>query len=714
MGVKAAKQSTLVTIICGMTLLLSVLMLVLSFMVADNYKDVLSVLDHQPEGWQTGKNLVNLTILLAVSITVCAVVSAVYLNVKVIKPISRLKNAMTALAEGDLTQSVDVSVNTSEIGQLSGAIIKTRDNLKALASEVDSIAQKSLNGDIRNAKGNTAAFKGEYQDIVAGINNILDAVIAPITEVFRVLEAMGVNDFTQSVDNKYRGDFSILADSINGVQGKLLTAQNIAVKVSQGDNSELENLRKIGKRSENDHLIPAFIAMMETIQNLIEETKTLAHAAAEGNLHARGDSSRYKGEYVHIINGINDIIEAAATPVQEIKDVLAQISQGNLNVHVKGNYKGDYLALTTSVNETTRTLQSVINEISNILLRIGQNDLNIEEVKAYTGNFALISDSLNKIITSLNQTMREINSASEQVAAGAGQIAAASQTLSQGSEQQASAIEEVTVSINEMAAQVKNNAVNASQANELGLTARDNAIKGNEQMKTMLQAMHDINESSANISKIIKVIDDIAFQTNILALNAAVEAARAGQYGKGFAVVADEVRNLAQRSANAAKETTALIESSIDKVEAGTKIANNTAQALHEIVDSVSKAATLVSQISSASNEQAAAITQINQAMDQVSQVVQTNSATAQESASASEELSSQAEMLKHMVNKFRLKAETYMGFSGVEGLSPDILHAIEGMMEKKDLGRRSEEVAAGASHGKPQILLYDTEFGKY
>jgi len=254
---------------------------------------------------------------------------------------------------------------------------------------------------------------------------------------------------------------------------------------------------------------------------------------------------------------------------------------------------------------------------------------------------------------------------------------------------------------------VKLNASNANQANELALAAKEGAIKGNEQMKGMLKAMEEINEGSGSIFKIIKVIDEIAFQTNILALNAAVEAARAGQHGKGFAVVAEEVRNLAARSANAAKETTGLIEDSMKKVEGGTKIANDTAAALSQIVEGVTQVTNLVGEIATASNEQALGINQVNQGILQVSDVVQANFATSEESAAASEELSSQAELLREQVSQFKLKKTTGSSYKVFEDLNPEVLRMIEDMSQKKKSNyslMNQGYTEAAATSGKAKI----------
>ncbi|MEA4941264.1 hypothetical protein SDC9_44980 [bioreactor metagenome] len=272
--------------------------------------------------------------------------------------------------------------------------------------------------------------------------------------------------------------------------------------------------------------------------------------------------------------------------------------------------------------------------------------------------FDVMGKALTELVEKFHVLARSIVSSANQVDAGSRQVADSSTALSQGATEQASSVEELSASMEEITSQTTQNAQNAQKTNELAADMQRHAETGNVKMEEMLKAMKEINASSESIGKIIKVIDDIAFQTNILALNAAVEAARAGSAGKGFAVVAEEVRNLAGKSAQAAKETTELIETSSQKVNAGTEIANETADALKKITEGISQAAEFVGAIAIASNEQAAALEQINQGITQVSQVVQSNAAAAEECAAASEELSAQAEDLKKDVSVFRLRDE--------------------------------------------------------
>lgn len=358
-----------------------------------------------------------------------------------------------------------------------------------------------------------------------------------------------------------------------------------------------------------------------------------------------------------------------------------------------------------------------VRKIAEAADKIADGDLDVS-VDIYTKEeIGQLANAFNKMANNLNDVISNINMAADQVAAGSKQVSDTSIALSQGATEQASTIEQLTVSLEEIAAQTKLNADNSDQASSLAETAKDNAIKGNTQMKDMLKAMEEINLSSNNISKIIKVIDEIAFQTNILALNAAVEAARAGQHGKGFAVVAEEVRNLAARSASAAKETTEMIEDSIKNVEAGTEIAMQTSEALNEIVNEVSKVANLIGDIAVASNEQASGIEQINQGIMMVSEVVQNNSTTSEESAAASEELSSQADMLKEQVLKFKLRksGNNTFSFGGMGNVKQDIMKMFEKKTDNnKAVNAPEKKSTSNNTEDTPKIILSDKEFGKY
>ncbi len=353
------------------------------------------------------------------------------------------------------------------------------------------------------------------------------------------------------------------------------------------------------------------------------------------------------------------LIKIINKSVAQLSKAASDIAMGRVDIEMVKFHNDEFGELVDKYTEVVDNIKyqaQVAEEVSNGNLTVQVNVKSSEDV---------LGNALKKLVDDNFNALSNISDAGSQVTVSSSQVASASQALAQGSTEQASAIEEITASIDEIAEKTKQNADQANEASGLVGVAIGDVKEGNEQMKSMMTAMQDINKSSESISKIIKTIDDIAFQTNILALNAAVEAARAGEAGKGFAVVAEEVRSLAAKSAAAAAETAELIEASIGKVNAGSKIADDTAKAMDAIAKVVQQSEVIINGIAESSNYQATAVAQIEQAISQVSQVVQTNSATSEECAAASEELSNQASRMREMLSIYNLGSGSSSSYKG-------------------------------------------------
>lgn len=555
------------------------------------------------------------TIYVVVTLAIVSVIFSVILAYVIIRsmtvPIRQLRDAMDQVSNGNLNVLVDSNM-PDEVGELTRYIRKVIDVVKDIMTNINNMAVAFDKGDI-DARIDSSHFSGDYKMVADGVNRLTGDLINQILTFFNCLNEFGNGNFNADID-KMPGKKAIMNDALDKLRA---------------------NLKSVST----------------DIGSLIED-------ASAGKLSSRVDTKKYSGDWAELLNNLNMLLEAIVAPIHEAAEVMNRVSQGEFDHKVEGNYKGDFLIIKNSINNTISNISSYINEISNVLGAISNDDnLNQEITREYVGKFSEMKSALNNIIKKFNIIIFDILSAAEQVAAGSRQVSESSMTLAQGASEQASSVEELNATITTVNESTIRNAKEAKVAADLAAASKDNALKGNRDMQSMLVSMEGINNSSGNIAKIIKVIDDIAFQTNLLALNAAVEAARAGEHGKGFSVVAEEVRNLAGKSQQSARETSGLIEESVTQVNEGSKIAATTAEALNAIMDGVSAVSKIITDIAQASTEQAEAIGQITIGVSQITEVVQNNSATSEEAASASQELSSQAEVLKNLVSVFKLKA---------------------------------------------------------
>ncbi len=539
---------------------------------------------------------------------------AIIITNSIVKPIVHITKQARKAAEGDF--SVDVRTNiTNEVGQLSNSLGMFIDTTKNVFDDMVNAFKEMEYGNL-DKRLNTSKYNGQYSVMAETINKILSDTAHEFTTI------------SKSINEYAEGNFSYDCPRFNGQKAIIH-----------------ESLDK----------------MKEHIQIISSSISEITDNINNGNLDIEISTNNLKSAWKKIIESLNILVINVAEPIRVTKDSLSNLAAGNFNFSIDADrFKGEFNEMAENINYTIKVLSEYIAEISSILKNMANQNLNVEITHNYVGDFKEIQDSLNLIIANFNQLIKEIIMSSEQVAIGSQSIADSSTALAQGASEQASAVEELTATIGLVSKNAERNTENVIKSNELADTAKESATRIRDEMQDLLKAMDDINESSNNISNIIKVIDDIAFQTNILALNAAVEAARAGEHGKGFAVVADEVRTLAARSQTSAQETSDLIAESLSKAEQGSEIVNRTADTVRKIVNQIDEISTLSNEAAHDSKEQTNSISEINIGINQIATVVSNNTATSEESAAASEELASQSAVFKSTVSKFTLKNQGY------------------------------------------------------
>ena len=558
------------------------------------------------------------------TMVVIAVISATSLVLALILALSVTKNILASIKGvvalvSDIRRGVLDSPRSNdrlpndEVGRLTKDMYALTDTLNGMMSDIADYTDKvSVHGEIDyRIDENRYDGQGAYQDMVVGINELSASFVADINMVL------------QATTHISEGSFDFNMPQMPGQ--KIILNQTID-------------------------------ALMDNLAQINKDISHVAVSLSKGELNISVEESRYQGGWRDIISQLNNLVQAVALPIAEIEETMQFMSKGDFSVHVEGEFEGAFQTLQRTVNTTADTTLAYVKDISELLGSIADGDLRVSVDKDYIGSYAPIRQSLNTIIDSLNSSLAEITQSAATILDGATTVQSSSTSLADSANQQTAAIEDLTNAIEQLRTQSANNVSTAQNANELSAQSTASAEKGNTDMATMIQSMSGIKNSSDNISKIITVIEDIAFQTNLLALNAAVEAARAGEHGRGFSVVAEEVRTLANRSQVAVKETVAEINASLELVDGGMVTAKSTESSLSDIVGRVNEVSGLVSAISTASQEDQAYIAQITQWVGDMSNGVRTVASASQESAATSEELSAQVAIMNDLLGRFKLK----------------------------------------------------------
>jgi methyl-accepting chemotaxis protein len=588
----------------------------------------------------------------------------------------------TRIAAGDYRADLDKLKKVgkrSENDKLMPAFILMMESIDALVTDAAALSSAAVNGQL-SVRADVSKHQNEYRKVIEGMNGTLDAIVAPLNgmaeyitliskgqiparitakasgdfktlndnlnacvdglgglvEVNQVLQRIANNDHTTEVKGTYQGIFAEVGTATNLAQLRVRAASTACVAIAKGDYlGTLQAFKKIGKRSENDVLLPSFIEMMEAIDALVNDAEHLSTKAVEGNLSARADVSKHRGEYRKVLQGVNDTLGAIVGPLHVAASYLQRIGTGEIPEKITEAYRGDFSEIKDSLNNCIDAL----SKAAKVAVSISEGDLTVEATALSEKD--VLGMAQRRMLENLRRTVLEVSDAAASVASGSEEMSATAQQLSQGATEQASSAEECTSSMEEMGASIQQNADNAKQTDKIATKAAEDAMSSGEAVNQTVNAMKEIAEK-------ISIIDEISRKTDLLALNAAVEAARAGEHGKGFAVVASEVRKLAERSQTAAAQISRLTADGVQR-------ADGAGQLISRLVPDIRKTAELVREIAAASAEQSSGAAQVSKAMQQLDQVIQHNASSSEEMSTGADELSSQAETLQNAVAFFKI-----------------------------------------------------------
>jgi methyl-accepting chemotaxis protein len=617
---------------------------------------------------------------------------------------SEINDAATRMAAGDLSFTMPLVENDSSSAM--AAMSRMQHAIRMLIADSAMLSQATVDGHL-SIRADASQHQGDFRKVVEGVNATLNAVADPLNMAATYVDNLSKGVIPTEITANYNGDFNLIKNNLNACGGaiKALVADaNLLAKdtgagvlttradgakhlgeyrnVIEGLNATLDamagplNMAATYVDYLSKGVIPPEItrsyngdfniiktnlnACGNSIKALVADGNLLAEATAEGSLGIRADATKHLGEYRKVMEGLNATLDAIVTPLNMAASSVERIAIGDIPSNITANYHGDFNTIKNNLNTCFAAINHLVVDVNSLSEAASEGRISARaDATQHQGDFRKIVEGVNATLETIVEPIHAVKAAVETINTAAGEISSGNSDLSSRTEQQASTLEETAASMEELASTVKHNAENAKQANQLALEASGVAVKGGQVVSEVVATMSAINTSAKKIEDIISVINGIAFQTNILALNAAVEAARAGEQGRGFAVVAGEVRNLAQRSAEAAKEIKLLITDSVTKTAEGTKQVENAGKTMAEVVTSVKRVSEIISEIAAASVEQSQGINQVNNAVTSMDEATQQNAALVEQAAAAAESLVDQANTLSDVISVFKLEGSS-------------------------------------------------------